>query len=177
MSKSKKGLLPSIEILIILVFFLSFIIWAVSKCKNTQLSFDQEEQTDTTPDGETDVLDSLALEQFKPQPLPQKETAPIATTPNSGTAKGTQSLSRLYVVINNLNMRTGPTLDSSIVEQLPLFEEVYYLNQVTDSTSRINLGKEIVEEPWVKIQSKRGKQGWVFGAGVNYYRKKHPGAE
>ena len=33
-------------------------------------------------------------------------------------------------------------------------------------------GYEIADEPWVKVQHKRGRIGWVYGAGVNYYKKK-----
>ena len=55
------------------------------------------------------------------------------------------------------------------------FEQVNFLGEVTDSTTEVNLGYEIANEPWVKVQHTRGKIGWVYGAGVNYYKKKRDG--
>ena len=51
------------------------------------------------------------------------------------------------------------------------------MNEVTDSTFQINLGKEVADEPWVKVRSKKGHVGWVYGAGVDYYKYKRPGVE
>ena len=49
------------------------------------------------------------------------------------------------------------------------------MNEVTDSTYEVNLGKEKANEPYVKIKTKRGTVGWVYGAGVHYVKKKHSG--
>lgn len=182
MSTKKKGILPSVEILIILVFFLSFIIWAVSKCNDKQLSFDDSLPNQAAAKTEQDIMDSMALAPLRPKALPQKEEPIVVENPVSGTSststpKTATAASRLYVTIDGLNMRTGPHLDSTIVAKLSLFEEVFFMNEITDSTQQINLGKEVADEPWVKVQNKRGKTGWVYGAGVNYYRKKRDGVE
>lgn len=180
MSKKKKGVLPSLEILIILVFFLSFIMWAMSKCNDKKMTFngstDASDQTEA--DNEQSILDSIALAPLRPKLLPQKEE-PIIIDPNTTSTKTPNAVagSRLYITIDGLNMRTGPHLDSSVVVKLPLFEEVIFMNEVTDSTQRISLGKVIADEPWVKVRTKRGKVGWVYGAGVHYHRKKREGVE
>ena len=98
--------------------------------------------------------------------------ASVSRQPSSG-----ESLSRLYVTIAGLKMRKSPELNAEVIEELPLFDEVFYLNEVTAFTQEINLGKAIANEPWVKIQTRRGRAGWVFGAGVNYYKKKNPNAD
>ncbi len=74
-------------------------------------------------------------------------------------------------------MRRAPDLNDDVVDEFELFEEVFFLDEVTNFTQEINLGKEVANEPWVRIQSRQGRSGWVYGAGVNYYKKKHPGAE
>lgn len=174
MSKKKKGFLPSLEIIIILVFFLCFIIWAVSKCGSTKVAFN-EALTEDEDASNIDDTDSIYFSM--PKPLPPKEE-PIVENTTTTTTSGNQTvrtevLSRLYVTIDNLNMRTGPHLDSSIVQKLQLFEEVYFTGEYTDSTQQISLpDKTIVNEPWVQVKSKKGKIGWVYGAFVDYRRKK-----
>ena len=175
MSKEKKGILPSLEIIIILVFFLSFIIWAVSKCGATKNEFaDELEETTETEDNTDSIYFSM------PQPLPPKEE-PIETSTTTSTSGNqtvkTEILSRLYVTIDGLNMRTGPHLDSTVIEKFKLFDEVYFTGEYTDSTQQLSLGKVMADEPWVKIKSKRGKVGWVYGAGVDYRKKKREGVQ
>ncbi len=178
MSKKKKGMLPSLEIIIILVFFLSFIIWAVSKCGATKNKFaaeDNQEEESTDTEANTD-----SIYFSMPQPLPPKEE-PIETS-TSTTTSGNQTIqteivSRLYITIDGLNMRTGPHLDSTVIEQLTLFDEVYFTGEYTDSTQQISLGKVMADEPWVKVKSKRGRIGWVYGAGVDYKKKKREGVQ
>lgn len=182
MSKKSKSssLRPKLEVLIILVFFLSFIIWAASKCNASQIQ-DQFADLTTTEDQDSteEIEDPYGTPLSPPDPAPSTTANPTPNTP-SETATNPSQLnitdpsqlySKLYVTINGLNMRTGPHLDSTILYKLPLFEEVWFLNEVTDSTQKISLGSEIADEPWVKIKHKKGRVGWVYGAGVNYYRK------
>ena len=170
MTKKKKGLLPRIEILIILIFFLSFIIWAMSKCNAKKLLYEQ-----STPTEESTVQnDSTPDFTITPKALPQKEDA---IQSKSEQKSQPAELSKLYITIDGLKLRTGPSLDSTVIYQFPLFEEVYFMNEVTDSTYQLSLGKEMADEPWVKVKNKRGKIGWVYGAGVNYYKKKREGVQ
>jgi len=51
-----------------------------------------------------------------------------------------------------------------------------FLNEVSDSTDIISLGEGIIaNEPWVKVRHYKGNEGWVYGAGVHYYKMKYPG--
>lgn len=167
MAKSKKGLLPKFEILIILVFFISFLAWTIPKCSSRVVHEDPEpeETTETTTPVDTvatttpTTVDSVAA--LTPTTLP---TRPI-----------TKEYSQLYITINNLKMRRSPELKADVIAQLPLFEKVYFMEEVTDSLYEINLGYEVAKEPWVKVRTKKGKEGWVYGAGVNYYKKKRSG--
>jgi hypothetical protein len=72
-------------------------------------------------------------------------------------------------------MRRSPELKADVIAELSLFSKVFFMNEVTDSLYEINLGYEVAKEPWVKVRTKKGKEGWVYGAGVNYYKKKRSG--
>lgn len=180
MTKKKKGFLPKVEVLIILVFFASFMAWAISKCDATKKSFQDDpiEGTASTGDG-TPTIDSLSASTTNPNnAFPSGEAPQLSTTtPTVGQPTVSQQTrySKLYITIDGLKMRTGPSLDSAVVIQMRLFEQVDFLNEFTDSTYQINLGYEMADEPWFKIQH-RGKIGWVYGAGVNFYKKKREGA-
>lgn len=173
-------MLPSLEIIVIVVFFLGFIAWAFSKCTTTKEQF-------TSEDTETEVADDVNTDSIyfqMPKPLPPKEEPAITsadgttTIPSTGTQPvRTEIRSRLYITIDGLNMRTSPHLDSAVVEKLPLFEEVAYMDEETEFKQELSLGKEMANEPWVKIKTKRGKIGWVYGAGVDYRRKEREGVQ
>jgi hypothetical protein len=80
----------------------------------------------------------------------------------------------LYSTIDGLKVRKEPGLKSTSVDKLKLYEDVSFLSQKTDWEESLSLGYDLppVTDHWVKIRTKRGKEGWVFGAGVHYYKMK-----
>jgi len=167
MAQRKKGLLPKIEILIIGVFFISFLAWTIPKCSSRIVHDDPipEETVENTPSPDTVVMVPLST---------VDSVVALTSTPTRFTAT-TSDYSQLYITINKLKMRRSPELKADVIAELPLFEKVYFMNEVTDSLYEINLGYETAKEPWVKVRTKKGKEGWVYGAGVNYYKKKRSG--
>ena len=181
---AKKDMIK-IEYLIILVSLFVILLWAISRCGEQREKVLQDQSAelvnpDSTnleglygnlpadnpkPVGTTDASSQPAA--GNPAPVPAATTA---TPPVSGA-----NYTKLYIVMDGVNLRSTPQLKSEVVDKLPLFEEVYFLNQVTDSTQELSIGKEIVNEPWVKVRNKRGKEGWVYGAYVDYYKKKRKG--
>jgi hypothetical protein len=118
--------------------------------------------TPTLPPGQRPVLGA-------PPPV---QTAPKTAAP----AQSAESkYSTLYVTIDGLKMRKEPNLKGAVVTKLELYEPVYFLNQKTEKIEEISLGYEKVKDHWVKIRTKSGKEGWVFGAGVHYYKMKRKG--
>lgn len=187
MAKKKKSVLPPVEVLIIGVFFLSFIAWAFKQCSDTKTELQGGNED---PTAEVSVP---TTQETPPAAPPQQAVAPanntpITTNPNvdlrtgQGSSNTTSSdrltttevirVTPLFVTIDGLNLRRGPSLDSAIIMKLPLHEQVGFMNEVTDSTSQISLGNEIANEPWVKVRHKGGRVGWVYGAGVHYYKRK-----
>ena len=178
----KKFKMPGFEVLIIIVFFLSFLIWAVPKCADTAKEYEERAtvSTEKPEQSETDrTIDSIAANLITaPGSIGEKIDSAKQMMKNKlqqATTVVTPSKSILYITIDKLKLRAEPNLEADIVASLPLFEEVYFLNEVTEFTQQISLGYEIAEEPWVKVQTKKGKAGWVFGAGVHYYKKKRSG--
>ncbi|MEL7021834.1 MAG: SH3 domain-containing protein [Bacteroidota bacterium] len=186
---SEKINAPKFEIALILIFFACFIMWSVSRCNAKRSEMRQAEiiengedlrpkptvqsgvMRDATPEveGATTEATPTAQAPQKPTPPPSKPKP----TPKPSAPVGTP----LYITIDNLNMRDHPHLDSTVVARLPLFELVTFMDEVTDFKQEINLGKVMANEPWVKIQTKKGKIGWVYGAGVHYYKIKREGVQ
>ena len=167
MSSKKKSRLdfPRIETLIILVFLGSFLLWGVSQCNNRRAEL---RRVDSPPAVTIEQPPATATTVTVSDDTTTVVVQPAAPPPAS-------SGSRLYVTIDGLNFRTAPDLNSEVLRKLELFEVVFYADEITDSTYQINLGYETADEPYVKIRLATGQTGWVYGAGVNYYRKKRSG--
>jgi len=188
MAKKKKSILPGLEIMIIIVFFISFMLFAIPRCNKKQMEYASTNAADT-PTTTDQIEDTLPTNNSKPDSILVPATtlaevpAPVTTAPELQTipatlpATVTNTATRLYVTIDGLNIRSGPSLDSAILNKLVLFEEVHFLNEITPFTEQISLGTTVADEPWIKVQTKRGGEGWVYGAGVYYYKRKYPGMD
>jgi hypothetical protein len=101
--------------------------------------------------------------------------SPVQQNAAPTTVNSDAKYSTLFVTIDGLKMRKEAGLKGDLVAKLDLYEQVYFLNQKTEWTQEISLGKENVTDHWVKVKTKSGKIGWVFGAGVHYYKMKRKG--
>lgn len=173
----QSGMLPKIEVLIIGVFFVLFMVWAVSKCSATQEAYEAQAQQEAFEESREDSIQqgeglvggympldtAMRSQKLQSEAEPEPEQKAIATP--------------LYVITPALNMRTGPGLKFNVLERLSLYDELEFLGEVTDSTERIDLGDIVAEEPWVKVRTPSGKEGWVFGACIDYYKHELQGVE
>jgi len=182
--KTKKSVLPRIEVIIVLVFFLSFIMWAMSQCSAKKLSYTDETEEPTEGTTENSPVGSIISEltESNSSSRPTSEANRQATSAN-GQNTGTPPrpvatprvetvyATKLYVTIDGLKFRTGPSMDSTILLILPLDQELEFMNEVTDSTQVISLGNGVMaNERWIKVRHWKGHEGWVYGAGVNYFK-------
>ncbi len=172
MSGTSGSFIKRVEYGVYGVIIFSFLLWSVSTCNQSgeeagelaereALSSEIKKDSAQVNDTRSPVTDSIRLQQAK-----------------KDTEKGSAQLaeySRLYITIDKLKLRKLPGLKSEVIMELKLFEEVAFLNEVSDSTTQLNLGYEITDEPWVKVRHPKGQVGWVYGAGVNYYPKKRGG--
>jgi hypothetical protein len=172
MEKNNKVLLPRVEILIMGVLFLIFLIWSVSKCSSTRkrLAREAEQQANEQAEYEASLLEQQRLDSIKNISSP---ATPTPATPRNYS----ETYTPLYVTIQGMNVRSAPSVNSNLLERLQLFDEVEYLHEVTGFTEEITIGDEVTNEPWVKIKTPKGKVGWIYGAGVSYYKTKREGVD
>lgn len=166
----KASLLPKIEVLILGVFFFSFVVWMVPKCVATKGEYRDAEAEQAAEDalleGDNQDEDTLVQETAAtiPTPIPRPTAIPGQRLRQKETS--------LFVTLENLNMREEPRVGGKLIGRLSLYDEVIFMNEVTDTTTEINLGKIVTNEPWIKVRNKKGQVGWVYGAGVHYYKMK-----
>ncbi|MGB3545676.1 MAG: SH3 domain-containing protein [Saprospiraceae bacterium] len=183
-----------IEFVLTAVVLLVFMIWASRSCNSTRAEYAMiaEEEARRAYEDSVQVAQDAALQAAE---LETAARAAAAARVAADAAEETviqlggdtlggggrriirEKVVPLYTTIDGLNVRSGPGMNYKLVDRLPLFEEVHYLGEVTDSTYQINLGRVTPDEPWVKIRTPKGKPGWVYGAGVSYYKKKLEGVE
>ncbi len=181
MAKKKKSILPGLEIMIIIVFFISFMLFAIPRCNKKKMEYASTDAANTsTATVEENPSVSVDADSIPMSATTPNVTAPVVATPVPQASPTlprtvTNTATRLYVTIDGLNIRNGPSLDSTILNKLALFEEVHFLNEITPFTEQISLGTSVADEPWIKVRTKRGGEGWVYGAGVYYYKRKYPG--
>lgn len=161
--KSRGSGMPRLEVIIIGVFFVSFVIWAVRSCGKTRQEYEQQEQTEKIQDS----IEQVMNEEIATPIQPKEEEVPVEEVAESIVPQ-----TKLYVTLENLNMRDRPSLSGKILDRLKLFDEVIYLNEVTDFRQEIELGSIVTNEPWIKVKTEDGTEGWVYGAGVHYYKTK-----
>ncbi|MEZ4927308.1 MAG: SH3 domain-containing protein [Saprospiraceae bacterium] len=190
--------IPNAESLILFAFLGCIALWAISKCSARRTDFVRqlslEEQVEE-PQASRDTVVPTKPQAIQeepapaPPPAPAQEPTQYSTTlrkpknlpenpePAASETKAAPAKSgtTLYVTIDGLKLRKEPGLKSEVLEQLSLNSPVTFLNQKTEWTQEINLGKETVTDHWVRIKSAKGKTGWVFGAGVHYYKMKRSG--
>lgn len=109
---------------------------------------------------------------------PGQLNAPSAKTTLTNapaTSTSTASYTTLYVTIEGLKLRKSPGLHSDLMDKLKLYEPVLFLNKKSEKQEEISLGSEKVTDYWFKVRTKSGKEGWVFGAGVAFYKTKRKG--
>jgi len=179
--------LPKLDTIIILVFFFCIALWMISRCEQKRSDYQQRAFSHRDKEEPSAAPDSIRLtpppkpvptpvERKPDNPNPQNKTAESAkAAPEkaNSTTKNNQAL--LYVTIDGLKLRKEPGLKSETISQLKLHEEVTFLGKRTDWTQEISLGTEKVTDRWVLVRTQSGKEGWVFGAGVNFYKEKRKG--
>ncbi len=178
-SLNSENIMDKLQILFIVILFLFFFAWAFKKCNNEKdpSSLIEEEDNTVTSPAAADNPDSPTYD------LAENEINNTASNPpsNNGNTEvvgrgnnnypTSKSYTPLYVTLEGLKVRKGPSLDSSIVSVLSLHDEVMFMEKRTDFREKINIGNEIyTTEPWFFIQTKKGHQGWVYGAGVHFFK-------
>ena len=168
-----KGLLSKIEIIIGGVILLLFLMWTSTRCNEKKAQLQEEAMVQAVEDSvanaqkltpkktASDNTLEEALRKRKAElaaaaakvKADSTKKSEVATAPAKAT---TPIYNKLYVTIDKLKLRSEAGLDSEVLGELPLFSEVYFLDEVTDTTYVFNLGKEVADEPYVKVENDAG---------------------
>lgn len=193
MTKAKKLNTSRVSLVILSFCMLLFMIWSLRQCNDAETdaryAMVQEAEArqnylDSIQRAE-DSIASISAAQVEAR-MRAEALERAATIPALGDSivRGTvveqiirEKVTLLYVTFDGLNVRSGPGLNFGKVDRLKLYDEVEFLNEVTDSAYTIDLGLIAPTEPWVKIKTPSKKEGWVFGAGVDYFKRKLEGVE
>lgn len=169
MSDGKK--FSRLELIVFGGFILLILFFSVSRCNAKKEEMRLKMEAEAMEDR---VQDSMSRIAKMAKTLPPKDTTPVAP-PAPKTEIVREEITPLFVVLEELNMRAQPKLNGTLLARLQLYDEVYYMNEVSDFKQEINLGGVVYNEPWVKVKNQRGQIGWVYGAGVHYYKIRRPG--
>jgi len=78
----------------------------------------------------------------------------------------------VYAWVDKLRMRAEPDTKSDVVAEISEGAALTYLEEKTDFTQQITLRGKAFDEPWLKVSTTEGKEGWVYGGGVKFYQPK-----
>lgn len=95
------------------------------------------------------------------------QNPPAQTTP---TAPASPQV--LYAWVDKLRLRAAPNTKAEIVAEVKEGAQLTYLNEKTAFTEKITLRKVRHDEPWLKVKTQAGQEGWVYGGGVRVYQAK-----
>lgn len=157
-SSSSKGLprLRRMDWLVLGLFVFSLLLWGITQCGGGE-----ETTADTASIAGDSTLAGAAPQAASPRPANEASNVPEAVYMERS----------LYVIIDSLSMRSGPHLDSTRLDYLREGQELYDMGEVTNFAQTIRISAdEMRTEPWVKVKTKKGKIGWVFGAGLHFYK-------
>ncbi|MFT5766000.1 MAG: hypothetical protein ACI8X3_003438, partial [Saprospiraceae bacterium] len=78
---------------------------------------------------------------------------------------------RLLVGIDHLRLRTTPGEKGEEIAYLDKDAVLYEAGEVSDFTTRVKLRGIWFDEPWIKVKTDKGVEGWVYGGAVTFDMK------
>jgi hypothetical protein len=77
-----------------------------------------------------------------------------------------QQNEKVYAWVDRLNIRDAANLNGKQVASVTEQEALEFTGEKSDNTETIVLRGVAYDEPWLKVKTKDGKEGWVFGGAV-----------
>ncbi len=74
----------------------------------------------------------------------------------------------LLINLENLRLRATPGEKGKEIGRLAKGTIVVEAGEISDFTTRLKLRGVQFDEPWIKVKTKEGLEGWVYGGGVNF---------
>lgn len=109
-----------------------------------------------------------------PASTPTVTTPAAATTVRRDTIVQTQIVTKptpLFIWIDQLKLRSEPSLSGTLLAELPLNSQVSFQNETSTFKQKITLDNVEYDERWLKVKTTTGQIGWVYGGGIRLYQK------
>ncbi len=75
---------------------------------------------------------------------------------------------RYFVKLDESPLRTVPSLKGNIVTKLKKGSSVYHLGEVGKEMTVMVLDSSNFCEPWLKVKTEKGAEGWIYGARLDH---------
>ena len=72
----------------------------------------------------------------------------------------------MVVYLDNLRLRDAAGEQAQEIAPLPQNTKVFYAGELSNFTTKIKLRGMPYDEPWLKITTEHGQEGWVYAGGV-----------
>jgi hypothetical protein len=88
--------------------------------------------------------------------------------PSSNIGAGSQETNydKMTAIVDELRVRLAPFSNAEVIAGLKEGENVFFLGEKSDFTFTTTLRGREVTDYWYKIRTSNGKEGWVFGGGI-----------
>ena len=93
--------------------------------------------------------------------------APVESD-DSATGQRTAAPVQFQTAVADLRLRETPGEKGEIVATLLKGAVLDDLGEVSDFTTRVTLRGITYDEPWIKVKTSTGQEGWVYGGGLNF---------
>lgn len=90
----------------------------------------------------------------------QREQKSPTATENEGT--------KLITNLEEVRLRDAPGENAKVIRTLTKGTVLYDLDEVSDFTTKIKLRGIEFDEPWLKVRTQDGTEGWVYGGALNF---------
>ena len=97
---------------------------------------------------------------------PEETVAPVEVKVEEKADKAIE----IYVWVDKLRLRSASNTSSETVAIMKEGQALTFLNERSDFTEKINLRGTLFDEPWLKVSTADGQEGWVYGGGVKFYK-------
>ncbi len=80
-----------------------------------------------------------------------------------------ESVTTFITHVDNTRLREAAGPDAEVIKTLPRGTELVALGEVSDFTTQITLRGIPFDEPWLRVRTTDGSEGWVYGGALRFH--------
>ena len=108
----------------------------------------------------------------KSELVPDSDQIPESGSIHQNTDSDNNGSTTIYAWVDKLRLRSEPNTRAEIIASLGEGSILIFSGDKTEHTEKISLRGVIYDEPWLKVATEEGLEGWVYGGGVKFYKPK-----